>query len=104
MFTLTIESDGSGTCRSPAYDSRPQIWRADDGSICAYGGTQGRTCWMDFPGLARFCFSAQSNSVVAFAQEPVKAAAIQDTFCRFVLPMAIQTEGKEVLHASAVES
>ncbi len=85
-------------------DPAVQVWRENDGTVCAYGHTVNRQHWMYFPGLGSYCFSRHSDEVTAFAQPSVRLDWLEDTFYRSVLPMALQVFGKEVLHASAVEA
>ena len=81
-----------------------QVWRENDGTVSAYGYIASGQHWMHFPGLGSFCFSSHSDEVIAFAEPSARLDWLRDTFYRSVLPMALQVFGKEVLHASAVET
>ena len=59
---------------------------------------------MHFPGLGSYCLSNHSDEVIAFAEPSARMDWLRDTFYRSVLPMALQVFGKEVLHASAIET
>ena len=79
-----------------------ELWRDNDGTICAYGGSLNGTCWMHLPGVATFNFSDANSQIVATADASVARDRIVDAYYRTVLPLALQTRGIEVLHASAV--
>jgi hypothetical protein len=89
---------------SPLPPSHPEavLWRDNDGQLCAYGYTSGGDHWLHFPGLASFRFHNLTDHITAFAPASTSTAAIRDTYFRSVLPMVLQHEGIEVLHASAV--
>ena len=85
-------------------DPSVQVWYENSGSVCAYGYIASGQHWMHFPGLGSYCLSNYSDEVIAFAEPSVRIDWLRDTFYRSVLPMALQVFGKEVLHASAVET
>ena len=71
------------------------------GRVCAYtrafdGGS------LYLPGLAYYRFSTEDRCVEALSERGVPADTITEAFYRIALPMALQAEGYEVLHASAV--
>ena len=105
MLKLSITSSD---LRSPVLpdvtDPGLQTWRENDGSVCAYGYVVSGLYWMHFPGLGSFCFSSHSDEVIAFAQPSMRLDWIWDTYYRSVLPMALQVLGKEVLHASGIQT
>jgi len=89
----------------PALDtSNPDIelWRDNDGTICAYGGNLNGTCWLHLPGVATFSFSDENAQITATADASAARGRIVDAYYRTVLPLALQARGIEVLHASAV--
>ena len=61
---------------------------------------------MHLPGLASFSFDQGVEEVTAIphgrAQDPAREDLILDTYYRTVLPMALQSRGWEVLHASGI--
>jgi hypothetical protein len=59
---------------------------------------------MHFPGLGSYCFSQNSDKVIAFPESSARFDWLRDTFYRSVLPMALQAFGKEAVHASAIET
>src|SRR5688572_26772684 len=91
--------------RPPALDAANpdiELWRDNDGTICAYGGSLNGTCWMHLPGVATFSFSDENAEITATADGSAARGRIVDAYYRTVLPLALQTRGIEVLHASAV--
>ena len=105
MLKLSIARTDLGTPVLPDLtDPSVQVWHENNGSVCAYGYTASEQHWMHFPGVASYCFSSHSDEVIAFAEPSARLDWLRDTFYRSVLPMALQVFGKEVLHASAVET
>lgn len=85
-------------------DPDVQVWRENDGTVCAYGYASNGLNWMYLPGLASFRFGEGVDGIAATAHPPVREHLILDAHRRTVLPMALQVSGLEVLHASAVLS
>jgi hypothetical protein len=85
-------------------DLNVQVWRENDGTVCAYGYVASGLHWMYFPGLGSYRFSSHSNEVIAFAQPSTHSDWIWDTYYRSVLPIALQVVGKEALHASGIQT
>src|SRR5437879_6214286 len=104
MLKLRIERVGV-VVPPPVSASSPlvEVWRDNEGQICAYGETVGEDCWMHLPGLASFRFSSTGDEVTAVAVG-VRDESIHDAYHRRILPMALQVRGREVLHASAVHT
>lgn len=103
MFHLTF-APPSGT-RPPALDPASpdiELWRDNDGTISAYGGSLDGACWIHLPSVATFSFSEENTQVTAIAHPAAAVGPIVDAYYRTVLPMALQARGIEVLHASAV--
>jgi hypothetical protein len=105
MLKLSITSADSRTPVLPdVTDPAVQVWRENDGTVCAYGNVANGSCWMHFPGLGSYCLSNDSDEVIAFAQASTPLDWIWDTYYRSVLPIMLQVVGKEALHASAVQT
>ena len=103
MLKLVFADADSFTPATPVNDApEVEVWRDVDGTVCAYGHTLNGKHWMHLPGLARFCFDGRHGEVKAIADPRVRRDSIMDTYHRSVLPMALQAQGAEVLHASAV--
>lgn len=103
MFDLTFAP--ADAWRPPPLDpANPDIelWRDNNGAICAYGGTLDGTCWMHLPRVATYRFNQEDSQIIAIAVASVARGQIVDAYYRTVLPLALQARGIEVLHASAV--
>jgi len=83
-------------------DPQVQVWRENDGSVCAYGHNVDGAHWMHLPELASFCFSEDVDGVTAIPHPPIRENLILDAYRRNILPMVLQVRGWEMLHASAV--
>lgn len=79
-----------------------ELWRDNDGTICAYGGSPDGMYWIHLPGVATFRFSLENAQITATADASAARGPIVDAYYRTVLPLALQARGIEVLHASAV--
>src|SRR5687768_7877052 len=103
MFDLKVAP--ADAWRPPALDAANpdiELWRDNDGTICAYGGNLNGTCWLHLPGVATFSFSDENAQITATADASAGRGRIVDAYYRTVLPLALQSRGIEVLHASAV--
>jgi hypothetical protein len=100
----TVGPDDQAPLRPDPDDPQVEVWRDPSGAIRAYGYSGRGYHWLHFPGLATYRFNGGSTQVTAIAIAPVREAAIQDSFRRAVLPLALQAFGVEVLHASAIVS
>jgi hypothetical protein len=104
---LTIAS-ADGSIEPPAWDTGDpavRVQRNLDGSIWAYSYANGTERWMYLPGIASFRFGSRGDEAFVVPDpgtDPISLDAIEDTYQRAVLPMALQAQGDEVLHASAV--
>lgn len=95
----------AGTAEVPALDdSASEVWRDNQGAVCARATISQRDAWMDFPGVGIFRFDPESCEVTAFALPEVDLELIRDTYYRAALPHALNFFGHEVLHASAVRT
>lgn len=104
MLKLKIERAGAIARPSASQlGSQVEVWRDNEGVVCAVGEKVGEDCWMHLPDLASFRFSSTTGEVTAIA-EAVEENLIHDAYHRRVLPMALQVRGREVLHASAVRT
>jgi hypothetical protein len=81
-----------------------EVWRGAGGSVVAYGTILDGQHWIDMPGVARFRFGRRSRSVMARPHPAAGPGLVEDAYRRTVLPLALQVQGTEVLHASAVRS
>ena len=105
MLKLSIERAGAIVPRpASTLNSRSEIWRDNEGAVCAYGEILGEEYWMHLPGVASFRFSSRGDEISAAVASDAKEEFILDAYRRSVLPMAFQVCGREVLHASAVRT
>jgi hypothetical protein len=88
-----------------------QVWREPDGTLIAHGYSAAGRHWMRVPHVGSFAFGRSGTEngdndgpVHVFAEPTARTEWILDTFHRMVLPMALQAQGREVLHASAVQT
>lgn len=85
-------------------DPGVQVWRDPEGRLVAIGLRRGAEFWVRVPRIGRFVFTSQGDRVGVLADAGVGPAALREHFYRSILPVAIQVAGREVLHASAVET
>lgn len=97
-----------GSIPQPSWDEREpavQARRNRDGSIWAYSYANGSERWMHLPGVASYRLGAGNDDAVVVPEAgsaPLELDTIEDAYYRAVLPMALQADGNEVIHASAV--
>jgi hypothetical protein len=81
-----------------------EVWRDNDGHVCAYGYIADGYGWMDLLGTGKFRFDPRNREVTAFALPGVSPDLVRDSYSHAALPMALHFFGCEVLHASAVRT
>jgi hypothetical protein len=88
----------------PPDDEGPdvQIWLNRKGGVVAWGFRHSGLYWMAWPNLATYGFRVGESSIAAYPEPGAPVDVIWDTYRRVVLPMALQVNGWEALHASAV--
>jgi hypothetical protein len=88
----------------PPADDGPDIhiWFNRRGGVVARGFQQSGSYWMAWPNLATFGFRIGDPFISAYPEPGAPHDVIWDTYRRVVLPMAMQVNGWEALHASAV--
>lgn len=105
MLQLTIEAAATAVPPRPAEsDPTATIWRDEEGAVIALGKTLHDRHWVHVPGLGAFSFPLSAGGVTAMPEPTADPALVEDTFRRMVLPLALQAQGREVLHASAVRT
>lgn len=103
MQRLKIVEAGVLPVVSPdSVGSGVEVWPDVDGRVRAYTYVSAGRCWVHYPRAATFSFRTDEAVVTAVPVPGVDRAVIEDVFLRFVLPLATQAAGREVLHASAV--
>jgi hypothetical protein len=104
MLRLTlIQSGGEPPPLEPGAPD-VQVWHGRDGSIGAYGQARAGQHWIHLPALASFRLGTDGAQVEVFAHPSSDPRRVHETFEDFVLPLALQARGVEVLHASAVRT
>jgi hypothetical protein len=78
-----------------------EVWR-EQGQVCAYGYQARGQNWLHLPGLATFRFLRSEQPVIGIPTRSADTGAVRDAFERTALPLALQSLGRQVLHASAV--
>jgi hypothetical protein len=100
-FVATPQS-GSVLYGRVAVPPDSEVWRDNDGNICAYGYVADGYGWMDLIGTGKFRFDPRNREVTAFAMPGVSPYLVRESYSHAALPMALHFFGSEVLHASAV--
>ena len=78
-----------------------EVWH-EHGQVCAYGYPAHGQNWLHVPGLATFRFLRADQPVVGIPIGSADRVSVRDAFERTALPMALQSLGRQVLHASGV--
>jgi hypothetical protein len=87
-----------------ADDPEVTRWLDRRGIVCALGHTVAGEHWIHVLELASFRFGCDHDTVTAVPLAVVETEEIVDRFTRTVWPTVLQLRGKEVLHASAVQT
>jgi hypothetical protein len=102
---LTIVEDSTAAPPAPdVSDPSATVWRDESGTIIAIGKTTGDRHWVHVPRLGAFSFPREEGGITAVPQSGADPELIEDAFRRMVMPLALQAQGREVLHASAVRA
>jgi len=103
MLTLIIvpETSRRSTVLVSA-GSEVGAWPSTDGTLWAYGYSRNGQHWIDLPGRVTYFFTDRGKTVTAILHDATFRHAALEVYQRFVLPMALQVRGIEVLHASGV--
>jgi len=93
-----------------------QLFAHEDSAVCVreWTGTTGTVrvrayvgttwSWIDWDGVAIYRFRRGSNHVEALPARHAKPKAVEDYYRRHILPLVLQANGFEAVHASAVIS
>jgi hypothetical protein len=85
-------------------DASANVWRDGAGAVVALGQTIGDYHWVHVPGRGAYSFPRHDGDVTAVPEPGTEGHLVEDTFRRIILPLALQAQGHEVLHASAVRT
>jgi hypothetical protein len=103
MMQLTIAGADSRAPDPPdVSDPAATVWRDDADVVVALGQTKDGSHWVHLLHVGAFSFPAQAGDVKAIPDPGVGPDVVADAFRRMILPLALQAQGREVLHASAV--
>ena len=102
--TFSIATAEERRSAPPNFDSATEVWRDNDGVICARGIADSSCAWIEFPGMATFRFDRSQLAIAAIPEPHVEDDLLRDNYYRAALPLALQYFGVEVLHASAVRT
>jgi hypothetical protein len=84
-------------------DAHDEVRRwAGNPELELFGYSAGAHSWIHVPDHATFRFGRGTSRVDAFAAAGADPSALRDLYERSVLPLVLQAEGHQVLHASAV--
>jgi hypothetical protein len=106
VFELRLKrsNPAPGGQEVPDLPGDAQVWRDREGVRRAFGYTADGVHWIHLPGVpASFRFTSSGDGVEAIAAEDTSIDLVEDAYRRRVLPFALQAQGRELLHASAVE-
>jgi hypothetical protein len=102
---LTIAEDSSAAPSPPdVADASANVWRDGAGEVVALGQTIADEHWVHVPGRGAFSFPRHTGGVTAVPEPGVARELVEDAFRRIIMPLALQAQGHEVLHASAVRT
>jgi hypothetical protein len=79
-----------------------QTWLGPDGGIFSHCSIAEGAFRIDLPMGVSFFFNLEGNEVSAVPSSPVPHPWLLDAYRRCVLPMVLQAQGMELLHASAI--
>jgi hypothetical protein len=80
------------------------VWRDRHGVLGALSHQQGGERWLHVINLASFKLELDHLEVIAIPAEDVPHELVEDEFQRTVWPTALQLQGWEVLHGSAIQT
>jgi hypothetical protein len=106
ITTLTLAIGSSGDTRAPMPDeSDPAtlVWVDYAGVPAAYFYRSDNEYWAYLPVVGAFR-SGSDGQILALPGEGVPESLVVDTYRRTIVPMTLQLLGRQVLHASAVET
>lgn len=104
-FELSVtRSEAFGPDSLAGVPEDAQVWRDWSGMIRACGYTRDGQHWIRLRDVAAFRFAPEGNRVAAFVPDSMAAEEVGEAFKDHLLPFALQALGRELLHASAVDT
>jgi hypothetical protein len=105
MMQLTIAgADAPAPDPPDVSDPSATVWRDNDDVVVALGQTVRGSHWVHLLRVGAFSFPPRGGGVTAVPDAGTGPEVIEDAFRRMILPLALQAQGHEVLHASAVRT
>jgi hypothetical protein len=98
---LVVDSGAASPGARPG-DAAPCVWRDKDGLPVGHAYADGDVHVVELDRIGRFTFRPDSSEVRGYREPRVPEEVFEDYFSRWILPVAAQVRGVEVLHASAV--
>jgi len=103
MFELsTVQAVAADALPHDEHSVCVREWTGPTGAVGvrAYVGTA--WSWIVLDGVATYRFRRGSNKVEALPAKQASPATVEDYYRRHILPLVMQSNGLEVLHASAI--
>jgi hypothetical protein len=97
-----VRAVADGVRAPDASDPAVHVWRDRYGGVRAQSHTVGDRYWMHLSGIGSYAFDSLGNEVEAWPEANVSDRLVLDVYRRTVVPMILQVQGYEVLHASAI--
>jgi hypothetical protein len=101
---LVVSDVDSASPVKDSGDAELQLWYDKEGHGVGRAYVVGQAHMVELDGVARFAFDAHAPEVVAVPARGASEKLIEEYFHRWILPVAVQVRGLEVVHASAVTS
>jgi hypothetical protein len=103
MFSLaTVDAGAAGSVAPNETGICVREWISTSGAVQARAFVGGGWNWIVWDGVATYRFRRHSGTVEAFPAEGAHPFTVKDLYRRHILPVVMQANGSEVIHASAV--
>jgi hypothetical protein len=99
---FVVDSGASSPEPQGSGDVEAHVWRDKDGRPVGRAYANGDVHVVELDRVGRFTFRPDSSEVRGYREPRVPQDVFEDYFSRWILPVAAQVRGLEVLHASAV--
>lgn len=99
---LIVDSSAASPEAQSSGDAEAHVWHDKDGRPVGRAYANGDVHVVELDRVGRFTFRPDSSEVRGYREPRVPEDVFEDYFSRWILPVAAQVRGLEVLHASAV--
>jgi hypothetical protein len=99
---LVVVDSASASPAAAAGDVEAHAWRDKEGRPVGRAYARGGEHVVELDRVGRFDFRPDSSEVRGYPDPRVSDEVFEDYFSRWILPVAAQVRGLEVLHASAI--